>query len=465
VAFKPDTGTVLWQYPSDEFIDSRGVCMKGGRIFLYSPGRSVTCLDAKSGQRVWKTSDKALLKAIGPNGKAQLYLTGFSTTTYIKCNDKYVFFAGPQRRNLVVISAKTGELVWQKRHGNRRLILFDDAFYSFDERRSGTRKGMKCKYSDGSILAWYSARVSCTRPTASIDSIFLRGTGVRGSGGNSAGGTVRVNVLNDQETVLGSMRPPCNDGVIVSDGLLHWGPWTCGCLLSLYGNVCLSPAANPPARINNAGQRVEYGKPRALNVPQANVSPRDLKGDETGAVSAIDRSTGKAKWKSYTGGAVFQQPVVWKNRVYAGSADGFVYAFEAATGRLIWRFQAAPAERVIPVYGKLHSTWPVSGGVAVKDGVVYAAAGLNNWDGTYVYALGAITGKPKWVNDSSGIVSKTWQNGISLQGRLRIGNGELQFKGGNVYKMARYDLKTGKCLNEPFDSIKARSRTRFRAYY
>jgi outer membrane protein assembly factor BamB len=58
-----------------------------------------------------------------------------------------------------------------------------------------------------------------------------------------------------------------------------------------------------------------------------------------------------------------------------GLADGFVYATEAATGRPLWRFRAAPAERKIPVYGSLSSTWPVAGGVLVEKGVAYAAAG------------------------------------------------------------------------------------------
>ena len=39
----------------------------------------------------------------------------------------------------------------------------------------------------------------------------------------------------------------------------------------------------------------------------------------------------------------------------------------------IWRFRAAPAERFIPVYGSLSSTWPIGSGVLVEKGVVYAA--------------------------------------------------------------------------------------------
>jgi len=37
-------------------------------------------------------------------------------------------------------------------------------------------------------------------------------------------------------------------------------------------------------------------------------------------------------------------PTIWKGRALVGSSDGWVYAFEAKTGRLLWRFRAAPAE-------------------------------------------------------------------------------------------------------------------------
>jgi outer membrane protein assembly factor BamB len=148
-----------------------------------------------------------------------------------------------------------------------------------------------------------------------------------------------------------------------------------------------------------------------------------------------------------------------------GSADGCVYAFEAASGRQLWRFRVGPAPRRIPVYGKLISTWPVAGGVVVEDGIVYAAAGIAHYDGTHVVALDAITGEVKWHNGSSGTLSEKVKSGISLQGDLRIRRGELRFLGGGVYETARYNLKTGQCLNAPYEGVNARTQTAFYAYY
>ena len=140
-------------------------------------------------------------------------------------------------------------------------------------------------------------------------------------------------------------------------------------------------------------------------------------------------------------------------------------AGKRGTGRRLWSYHAAPQSRWISVYGKLMSTWPVAGGVVVQDGVVYAAAGIAHYDGTYVVALDAVTGEVKCKNDSSGVVSDEVDSGISLQGNLMIEAGELRFLGGNVYETARFDLATLRCLNTPHTEANAQFRTAFYPYY
>jgi outer membrane protein assembly factor BamB len=133
-----------------------------------------------------------------------------------------------------------------------------------------------------------------------------------------------------------------------------------------------------------------------------------------------------------------------------GSGDGYVYTLEAATGRLLWRFRAAPVERRIMVYGNLCSTWPVNTGVLVHDGVAYFAAGIVDHDGTYVYALDAKTGEIRWQNDTCGHLSAELRKGVSAQGNLTIQGDRLLLAGGNQVSPAAFDLATGKCLNDPF---------------
>jgi outer membrane protein assembly factor BamB len=123
------------------------------------------------------------------------------------------------------------------------------------------------------------------------------------------------------------------------------------------------------------------------------------------AVWALDPATGEIQWKAPLGGGVRVTPAYWRGRLLVGSDDGCVYCLDAATGRLAWRFRAAPEDRYISIEGQLGSTWPVAMGVAVEDGVAYAAAGLCGYDGAYLCALDAATGKPRWVRRVDGASS------------------------------------------------------------
>ena len=180
--------------------------------------------------RETKSSDADLLAAIGPNLRAQGARYGFATTTYIKAHDQGLFFAGPQRSNLVCVSLD-GKLRWQHKGGNYQLVLRDDALYAAGE-QTGKPTSVKLDYATGRELLRFTDRKSCTRATGSIDSIFYR----------AKEGTVRFVPETGRTEHIAAMRPPCNSGVIISDGLLHWGPWVCGCRLSLFGDVCLGPA-------------------------------------------------------------------------------------------------------------------------------------------------------------------------------------------------------------------------------
>jgi len=163
-------------------------------------------------------------------------------------------------------------------------------------------------------------------------------------------------------------------------------------------------------------------------------------------VRAFDAETGRDAWKAYTGGPIRHPPTIWRGRALVGSGDGHVYAFEARSGRELWRFRAAPIERRIPVYGRLASTWPASSGVLVQDGVAYVAAGIVNYDGTHVYALDAATGQIKWQNNTSGHLDSDALAGVSVQGHMILHDGKLWLAGGNAVSPAVFDLADGRCL-------------------
>jgi outer membrane protein assembly factor BamB len=308
---------------------------------------------------------------------------------------------------------------------------------------------------------------------------------------------------------IAPMRPPCQDGVLIAHGHLYWGPWMCGCELSLYGNIGLGPvpATSRTDRDANtrrvaganltevaplgsrAGDWLAYRADNArTDVPtrelpagvqlawQAEICSDELPtapvaagglvfiADRRGVVQALD-ARGERVWKAYTAGPIYYPPAIAQDRLFVGSADGRVYALEARTGRTLWTFRVAPEERRIPVFGKLISAWPVAGGVVVDQGTVYAAAGIAHYDGTHVVALDAVTGELKAENNTSGKLAEDVNDGISLQGELSIVDDELRFLGGGVYETARFELGSLKCLNTPKSQITSQFRTAFYPYY
>ncbi len=498
VAIDLESHSVLWQYRDEEFLDGRAICMNDDAIFAYAPEKFIAKISLEDGKLLWKNDDQDLLEAIGPNGRAQLYITGYATTSYMKTARGYLFFAGPQRKKLVAASADNGKLAWTFPTGNLQLVLRDDAVWAAGPQN--TDSGFRLDYASGKILAKFPARRACTRATGCLDSIFFR----------ASGGTVRV--LTDSATAhhIAPMRPPCQDGVLIASGHLYWGPWMCGCQLSLYGNIALAPLGPPPtdaakiyadARIT--GKNISQVEPLKIDANDWPTYRRDntrqgitpvaipqrvrkrwsadlhssalptapvvaggmvFVADRSGLVQAFDRA-GKPVWQAYANGAIYYPPTVAGNRIFAGSADGRVWAWEAKTGRFLWSFRVAPSDRMIPVYGRLISRWPVAGGVAVHDGTVYAAAGITHYDGTYVVALDAVTGELKQANTTSGQLAAEVNDGISLQGKLVIVGNELRFLAGGVYEVARYDLATLQCLNRPRNQVNSQYRTAFYPYY
>ncbi len=493
LAIDPATKKVLWSYRENEPVDGRAICMKNGRIYIFRFGAYLACLDARNGEVLWrKTPDNApeLFQSLGTYLDRQDWRTNWRTTCYLKCSDKALYFAGPSIGKLLAVSTEDGHILWENPYSNFQLVLRDDALYGI----SGQIDKHPCvKFNPltGEVLAEINhSRRACTRPTGSADAIFFR----------ASGGSVRLDLASDSPQWISPMRPVCQDGVIIANGLLYWWPSVCDCQLTLYGVTCLGPAGDfefsptatqerrfergtgnlkkvanlpessadwPTFRADNVGSAVTnasipdkakllwrfepQAKCSAAILPTAPVAAGGLVfvSGPDGVVRAFDAADGKLRWKAYTGGAVRIPPTVWKDRAFVGSGDGYIYTFEAQTGRLLWRFRVAPAQRMIPVYGLLSSTWPVASGVLVEDGIAYAAAGMANFDGTYFYALDAETGQIKWQNNTSGHLDKQARTGVSVQGHLLLHNGKLYMPGGNSISPAVYNLTDGACLNDP----------------
>jgi len=160
---------------------------------------------------------------------------------------------------------------------------------------------------------------------------------------------------------------------------------------------------------------------------------------------AVHAATGALKWKFATGGErrfaakhlhgsepatemmpdpfdfFLSSPVVSDGVVYFGSSDTNVYALDAATGAVKWKFKTAEVVHSSP---------------ALANGTLF----VGSWD-TYLYALDAASGKEKW-RFKTGEDHETY-NQVGIQGSPAIANGMVYFgcRDSTFYAL---DVNTGK---------------------
>ena len=238
LAIDPQTKKVLWSQHEDEPADGRAMCMKNGRIYIFRFGSYLACLDAKTGNVLWRKTPQnaaALFDAIGPYSNRQGAAWNWRTTCYLKCSGEALYFAGPQIGKLVAVSAKTGDVLWSDPYGNFQLVLRDDAIYAISGQNDQGAVSKKFQPLTGELLAeLQTGRRACTRPTGASDAIFYR----------AREGTTRLDLEGGRPWYISPMRPPCHDGVTIANGLLYWWPYVCDCQLTLYGITALAPAGD-----------------------------------------------------------------------------------------------------------------------------------------------------------------------------------------------------------------------------
>ncbi len=476
--------SVRWTHDEDQPVDSRAMVMGGGRLYVYGPDSHVRCLDAESGKVRWTNDDPEVRRLAEEPGRGLGSTPGFRSCCFSLYTPKALFFEAQTRMNVVAVSLEDGRLLWhRKKTTNNPNMIYLDGHLLVGIGDGGSTLVVDPLTGKTIEDLGFSKR-SCARLTATPDSLFVRGM---------PEGLTRYDRKAKKVRFNAAVRPSCNDGVIGANGLLYMGPWLCDCNLSLMGRIAWCSAGDFEfEREATDADRLEVGQGDILRVAPLEVAADDwptyrartarnsatvVKAPEKatriweyhpertnrstaataaggliflcgndGKVRALNAATGMLKWSFLTAGPIMQPPTIWNGRAYLGSGDGYIYALEAATGRLLWRFRAAPLERRIPVYGSLCSTWPVNTGVLVEDDVAYAAAGIVDYDGTYVYALDAVTGKIIWQNSSSGHLDKELRKGVSAQGVLTVAGGRLWMPGGNVISPAAYDLRTGEYL-------------------
>ena len=107
-------------------------------------------------------------------------------------------------------------------------------------------------------------------------------------------------------------------------------------------------------------------------------------------VYALDAQSGALRWKFATGNVVHASPAVHRGLVFIGSWDRFFYALDARSGAVVWKFATGDDRTTYNQVG-------IAGSAAVADGTVYFGC-----RDSHFYALDEKTGALRWKRDEHG---------------------------------------------------------------
>ena len=145
-------------------------------------------------------------------------------------------------------------------------------------------------------------------------------------------------------------------------------------------------------------------------------------GSGDGNVYAVDAATGALKWKFKTGDVVHASPAIADGMVFIGSWDSYFYALDAATGAQKWKFKTGEDP-------DMHNQQGIQSSAAVMDGMVFFGC-----RDAHLYALDEQTGQQKWSYSTKG----SW-----VIASPAVRDGKVFFTTSDTALLFEADAKTG----------------------
>ncbi|WP_343743994.1 PQQ-binding-like beta-propeller repeat protein [Chitinophaga sp.] len=150
-------------------------------------------------------------------------------------------------------------------------------------------------------------------------------------------------------------------------------------------------------------------------------------GSSDSCIYALDKNSGKLRWKFHTNGPVHGGAACSQGIVLAGSWDTYVYALEVASGKLLWKFKTMEDVKYHHVLEGIQAA-PVVAGNTVYIGARDAR----------LYALDLHTGSKQWEYSAG----DAW-----IVGAAAVANGHIYVGTSDSYLMVGLDAATGKELH------------------
>ena len=432
VALNPDSGKVLWK--KEALIAPITLACDGKKLVYYN-GDNIVCLDPKTGDDKWVSTEKK---------KRKLYEFNFGPRVMLHAGN--VLYAGGDG-TMKGIDGKNGKDLWEAPHEKSGYRSPEDLIVSAglvwnaattSGNMAGDYKGrdpltgeVKKSFAPDVPEGTYWFHHRCYIAKATDKYIIPSRTGIE-----------YVDTEKQHWNLNHWVRGACLYGVLPCNGLTYAGPHNCACYpeAKLFGMNALAPKAKHPLPAFIADDaRLEKG-PAYDAVKDEPADPNDwptYRHDNqrsggtdqllvkdlsaawevklTGRLSsmvvaggkayvsqvdahtlyAFDADTGKEAWHFIAGSRVDSPPTYWNGRVIFGCMDGNVYCLRASDGALAWRFRAAKTDLRHFAFESLESVWPVNGSVLVENGSVMLVSGRSCFldGGMTFYRLDAKTGE------------------------------------------------------------------------
>ena len=476
VAVDSKTGKLLWEYLPKNTVLPLSLTVGGKGLFIHD-GDDIVSLDNKSSKEIWRTPapfysamkvyagvnmvlyDDVLVFACG-TGRSRPRGEGKEPTTWIN--------------NITGLDAATGKKLWNVPHPQDGCFVTPDLMIADGLIWAGA---IDWAHDPGSYVGYdpktgkvardmakgsgrHMPHHRCYRNRGTDSYLFLGRTGIE-----------LFDVKTGKWDESYWARGTCRYGMMPANGMIYVPPNSCSCYAAATVRGFNAMTADTPdrklpeniAEENRLRKGPEYSRKLsakraealaeawptyrgsadrhamaktpmaeklklAWEVPFEGELTQAVISDNTVVVSAIekhmvyglDEQTGKSSWSFLAGGRVNSSPTLWNGKVYFGSRDGWVYCLWLDTGKLVWKYRAAPIERSIVARENIESAWPVDGSVLVlqqkgsDDARLYCIAGRSMFldGGLRMLVLDAKTGTK--INETV-MTSKHSKSGEDVQ--------------------------------------------------
>lgn len=207
---------VLWRATEDGDVDERDLAIMDGQIFYHVLRTRIVCRDLKTGKQIWENRDATVLEMLADRVEDTSAL--LVSARGLAAQPRALYFSAAWVQNRVALDPKTGSLLWHEPVGKAgravRDVVHDDKLYTSTAVRD--------------LATGETIRESRVPADGCGPSFTAPGLVVTAFGG--------VHGIDDGTAHRSAdLKPACDLGLVVSDGVGMSPAGVCRCALEMQG--------------------------------------------------------------------------------------------------------------------------------------------------------------------------------------------------------------------------------------